>query len=189
MASSVRSAGSPSTQVESLSVWEFAFYGKSLLCMLSLRVPNVVQCSPIEKPIKRPQGWRIERSCCEAPKLDCVTLQRQNAENLKQIFPEKEYRSQSVPISTFICLWANYIFPRWVCLFCWRKYGDWSWEYILLGLPGYTQAFPNLRPGPLNCWWYTKRINHSRVAFNTRPTECPTQPWRMIDASRVYTFI
>ena len=34
-----------------------------------------------------------------------------------------------------------------------------------------------------------KRINHSRVATNTRPTECPTQPRRMIDASRVYTFI
>ncbi len=28
------------------------------------------------------------------------------------------------------CLWANNIFPRWVCLFCWRKYVDWSWEYI-----------------------------------------------------------
>jgi hypothetical protein len=27
-------------------------------------------------------------------------------------------------------LWANYIFPRWVCLFCWRKYVDRSWEYI-----------------------------------------------------------
>ncbi len=57
------------------------------------------------------------------------TLQRQNAENLKQIFPEKEYRGLS-PISTFMCLWANYIFQRWVCLFCWRKYVDWSWEYI-----------------------------------------------------------
>jgi hypothetical protein len=34
-----------------------------------------------------------------------------------------------------------------------------------------------------------KRINHWRVAFNTRPTKCPTQPRRMIDASRVYTFI
>ncbi len=36
----------------------------------------------------------------------------------------------SVPIFTFMCLWANYIFPRWVCLFCWRKYVDRSWEYI-----------------------------------------------------------
>jgi hypothetical protein len=58
------------------------------------------------------------------------TLQRQNAENLKQIFPEKEYIGASVPISTFMYLWANNIFPWWVCLFCWRKYVDWSWEYI-----------------------------------------------------------
>ncbi len=37
----------------------------------------------------------------------------------------------SVLISTFMCLWANYIFPRWVFLFCWRKYVvDRSWEYI-----------------------------------------------------------
>jgi hypothetical protein len=40
-------------------------------------------------------------------KLNCflqlAALQRQNAENLKQIFPEKEYRV-SVPISTFMCL-------------------------------------------------------------------------------------
>ncbi len=36
----------------------------------------------------------------------------------------------SVPISTLMCLWASYIFPRWVCLFCWRKYVDWSWKYI-----------------------------------------------------------
>ncbi len=35
----------------------------------------------------------------------------------------------------FMCLWANYIFPRWVCLFCWRKNQilcvDWSWEYTV----------------------------------------------------------
>ena len=28
-------------------------------------------------------------------RLTCLTLQRQNAENLKQIFPEKEYRGFS----------------------------------------------------------------------------------------------
>ncbi len=46
---------------------------------------------------------------------------------LKQIFPEKEYRGLS---PKFMCLWANYIFRRWIWLFCWRKYVDRSWEYI-----------------------------------------------------------
>ncbi len=36
----------------------------------------------------------------------------------------------SVPIFTFMRLWAIYIFPRSVCLFCWRKYVDRSWDYI-----------------------------------------------------------
>ncbi len=63
-------------------------------------------------------------------KITLTTLQRQNAENLKQIFPEKENIGVSVSISTFMCLWANYIFSRWVCHFCWRKYVDRSWEYI-----------------------------------------------------------
>ncbi len=53
---------------------------------------------------------------------------RQNTDISKQIFPEKEYRV-SVPISTFMRLWVIHIFPRLVCLFCWRKYVDQSCLY------------------------------------------------------------
>ncbi len=116
-------------------------------------------------------------------------------------YSQKRNIGASVPISTFMGLWANYIFRRWVCLFCWRKYVDRPWVYInrsqthecgtwgwgraiprqgiykrncccnvlllrvrvlilirsnwflciVLGPPGHAQAFPNLRPGLLNC--------------------------------------
>ncbi len=36
----------------------------------------------------------------------------------------------TVPISTFMCRLAIYVFPRSICLFCCRKYMDRSWEYI-----------------------------------------------------------
>ncbi len=59
-----------------------------------------------------------------------ITLQRQNAEISKHIFPENRNIGVSVPISTFMRLWVIYIFPRSVCLFCWRKYVDRCWYYM-----------------------------------------------------------
>ncbi len=45
-------------------------------------------------------------------------------------YSQKKNIRVSVPISTFMRLWVIYIFPRSVCLFCWRKYVDRSWDYI-----------------------------------------------------------
>ncbi len=60
-----------------------------------------------------------------------TTLQSQNTENSKQIFPEKELCGFS---SNFHILVSAsdllFIFPSLVCLFCCRKICDRSWEYI-----------------------------------------------------------
>ncbi len=45
-------------------------------------------------------------------------------------YSQKRNIGVSVPISPFMRLWVIYICPWPVCLFCWRKYVDRSWDYI-----------------------------------------------------------
>ncbi len=42
---------------------------------------------------------------------------------------QKRNCATTVPMFTFICLWAIYIFSWSICLFYCRKYVDWSGEY------------------------------------------------------------
>jgi hypothetical protein len=60
-----------------------------------------------------------------------VYTAKQNAKNFQQIFPEKEYRGLSPNFHIHVSVSELYtVFPRWVCLFCRRKYVDQSWEFI-----------------------------------------------------------
>ncbi len=45
-------------------------------------------------------------------------------------YSQKRIFAAPIPISTFMCLWAFYIFPWSICLLCIRKNVDWSWKYI-----------------------------------------------------------
>ncbi len=66
-----------------------------------------------------------------------VFLHRKTVPHCKDKIPkfrnkyfQKRNIGVSVPISTFMCLGVMYISPQSVCLFCWRKYVDRSWDYI-----------------------------------------------------------
>ncbi len=73
-----------------------------------------------------PEESFILSSPCNSVGLHC----KDKMPKILNKYSKKWNIGASVSISTFMCLWANYIFPRWVCLFCWRKYVDRSWEYI-----------------------------------------------------------
>ncbi len=48
----------------------------------------------------------------------------------KNKYRQKRNCTAIVPVSTFMYLWAIYILPPSICLFCCRKYVDRSWKYI-----------------------------------------------------------
>ncbi len=74
--------------------------------------------------MKTPRGLKILHLSSGYSKSRA--LQRQTTEISKQIFPEKEYRGLSPNFHIHVSASHE---PRSVCLFCWRKYVDRSWDY------------------------------------------------------------
>ncbi len=78
-------------------------------------------------------------------------------------------------------LWLIYIFPQSVCLFCWRKYVDRSWDYINLsqthecGNWGWGRAIPRkgIHKWDFRCSaWKKKSWVYSYIVF------CRKEKWR-----------
>jgi hypothetical protein len=90
---------------------------------------------------------------------------RQYTENSKQTFPEMKLRSLS-PNSYIHVLWAIYLFPRLVCLFCCRKIGGPRWEYINRSQ---THECENWDWGR-KVFFFWEHIN--RIFFAVQPRKC-----------------
>ncbi len=100
------------------------FTNRSQGCSNSSAILPIVFCAFLSSHSVKPNDISIWMHSAHTAKTKCR----------KYKYSQKRNMGTSVPISTFMCLWANYIFPRWVCLFCWRKYVDWSWEYMYKSL-------------------------------------------------------
>jgi hypothetical protein len=82
----------------------------------------------------RPAVWTILRTY-SCPSYSCLcTLAllhcKDKIPKFRNKYSQKRNIRVSVSISTFMRLWAIYIFPQSVSLFCWRKYVDRTWDYI-----------------------------------------------------------
>jgi hypothetical protein len=155
--------------------------------------------------------WTASRApCCGKPQHNRVVQARLRfasavlhcKEKMPKIgskYSQERNIGASVLISTFMCLWANYIFPRWSCRFCWRKYVDRSWEYINrsqtheCGNWGWGRAIPRKGIYKRNCRCSVSNLSHHKVILSweyinrSQTHECGNWGWgRAIPRKGIY---
>ncbi len=62
--------------------------------------------------------------------FNCAVQWKEPISKIWNRYSQKRNCTATAIISTFMCLWTIYTYPRLICLFCCRKYVDRSWEYI-----------------------------------------------------------
>ncbi len=107
-------------------------------------------------------------------KLDLKQLTAKNQyQNSKQISQKRNCAAPTVLLSTFICLWAIYTFPRLICLFCCRKYVNRSWEYL-----------NRLQTHECGNWDWGRAI--PRKGIQTLDFRCSAAPWYVWTLSNIF---